>query len=62
MAECDEDDADATIRVQHVTNVTPVYESLALSFYANTWENMVDPKVVQQAFGSSWNADMNFAK
>ena len=23
---------------------------------------MVDPEVVQQAFGSSWNADMNFAK
>ena len=47
MTECDEDDADATIRVQHVTNATPIYESLALSFYANTWENIVDPKVVQ---------------
>ena len=23
---------------------------------------MVDPEVVQQAFSSSWNADMNFAK
>ena len=23
---------------------------------------MVDPEVTQQAFGSSWNADMNFAK
>ena len=33
MAECDEDDADATIRVQHVTNVTPIYEPLASSFY-----------------------------
>ena len=38
------------------------YEPLTSSFYANTWENMIDPKVFQQAFGSSWNADMNFAK
>ena len=65
MAECDEDDADdadATVRVQHVTNATPLYEPPASSFYAKTWKNMVDPEVVQQAFGSSWNADMNFAK
>ena len=47
MAEYDEDDADATIRVQHVTNAAPVYEPPASSFYANTWENMVDPEVVQ---------------
>ena len=46
MAECDKDDMDATIRVQHVTNTTPVYEPSASSFYANTWENMVDPEVV----------------
>ena len=26
------------------------------------WENMVDPKVAQEAFVSSWNADMNFVK
>ena len=62
MAKCDEDDADATLLVQHVTNATPIYEPLASSFYENTWENMVDPEVAQQAFGSSWNADMNFAK
>ena len=63
MTECDEDDADsnANVRVQHVTNTTPVYEPPASSFYENTWENMVDPEVGQQAFGS-WNADMNFAK
>ncbi|KAL0001884.1 hypothetical protein SO802_015665 [Lithocarpus litseifolius] len=36
MAECDEDDVDATIRVQHVTNTTLVYEPPASSFYANT--------------------------
>ena len=62
MAECDEDDADATLLVQHVTNVTPVYESPASSFYENTWENMVDPEVSQEAFFSFWNANMNFAK
>ena len=62
MAECDEDDTDATLLNQHVTNATPVYELLASSFYENTWENMVDPEVAQEAFGSSWNADMNFVK
>ena len=46
MAECDEDDADATIRVQHVINTILVYEPPVSSFYANTWENMVDPEVV----------------
>ena len=53
MDECDEDDAGATIRVQYVTNTTPVNEPPASLFYANTWENMVDPEVVQQAFASS---------
>ena len=62
MAECDEDDANATIRVQHVTNTPPVYEPPASSFYENIWENMVDPEVAQEAFGFSWNTDMNFAK
>ena len=61
MAECDEDDAGATIRVQHVTNTPPVYESPASSFYANTWENMLDPEVVQQAFASFWKEDMPFS-
>ena len=42
--------------------MTPVYEPPASSFYENTWENMIDPEVTQEAFGSSWNADMNFAK
>nr|XP_023920886.1 uncharacterized protein LOC112032347 [Quercus suber] len=62
MAECDEDDANTNVRVQHVTNTTPVYEPPTSSFYENTWENMVDFEVDQQAFGSSWNVDMNFAK
>ena len=47
MTECDEDDADANVRVQHVTNMPPIYEPPASSFYENTWENMVDPEVVQ---------------
>ena len=53
MAECDEDDADATLLNQHVTNATPIYEPPASSFYENTWENMVDLEVAQEAFGSS---------
>ena len=61
MAECDEDDANATITVQHVANRTPIYEPPASSFYANTCENMVDSKVVQQAFAFSWKEDMNFS-
>ena len=36
MVECDEDDANATLLVQHVTNATPVYELPASSFYENT--------------------------
>ena len=32
MAECDEDYADATVGVQHVTNATPLYEPPASSF------------------------------
>ena len=46
MTECDEDDVGATIRVQHITNSTPVYEPPVSSFYANSWKNMVDPEVV----------------
>ena len=61
MTECDEDDVGATIRVQHITNSTPVYEPPVSSFYANSWKNMVDPEVVQQAFASSWKEDMNFS-
>ena len=41
--------------------MTPIYEPLASSFYANTWENMVDSEVVQQAFASSWKEDMKFS-
>ena len=39
----DEGEADDDIGVQHVTNTTTAYTPHTLSFYANTWENMVNP-------------------
>ena len=39
----DEGDVDDDISIQHNTNMTTGYTPLAESFYANTWENMVDP-------------------
>ena len=39
----DEGDADDDIGVQHDTNMTTGYRPPANSFYANTWEDMVDP-------------------
>ena len=42
----DEGDAEDNIGVQHDTNTTTAYTAPAESFYANTWENMVDPEVV----------------
>ena len=50
MVDCDEGDVDDDIGVQHVTNTTTAYTPLALSFYANTWENMVDPSCLQIPF------------
>ena len=41
--DCDENDVDNDIGVQHVTNTTPTYTPPTPSFYANTWESMVDP-------------------
>ena len=46
MVECDEDDADDAIGVQHITNTIPIYQPPTSSFYANTWENMVDPEIL----------------
>ena len=54
MVDCDEGDVDDDIGVQHVTNTTTAYTPLALSFYANTWENMVDPSCLQIPFVSTW--------
>ena len=39
----DEGDADDDIGVQHVTNTTTAYIPPASLFYANTWENIIDP-------------------
>ena len=39
----DKGDADNDIGVQHDTNTTTAYTPPAESFYANTWENIVDP-------------------
>ena len=50
MVDCDEGDVDDDIGVQHVTYTTTAYTPLALSFYANTWENMVDPSCLQIPF------------
>ena len=46
----DEGDADDDIGVQHDTNTTTGYRPPAKSFYANTWENMVDPSCLQIPF------------
>ena len=42
------------IGVQHVTNIVPTYEAHVPSFYANTWDNIVDPSKVKIPFSSSW--------
>ena len=38
-----EPDADNVISIQNITDTIPTYAPPALSFSANTWENMVDP-------------------
>ena len=38
----DKGDVDDDIGIQHVTNMTTTYTPPTESFYANTWENMVD--------------------
>ena len=49
----DEGDADDDIGVQHVTNMTTAYTPPVESFYANIWENMVDPSCLQIPFVST---------
>ena len=46
----DEGDADDDIGVQHDTNTTTSYRPSSDSFYANTWENMIDPSCLQIPF------------
>ena len=55
-------DADDDIGVQHDTNTTTGYRPPVKSFYANTWENMVDPSRLQIPFVSTWEDGMHFSK
>ena len=56
------DDIGDHIGVQNVTNAIPTYEVHALSFHANTWDNIVDPSNVEIPFASSWVWGINFSK
>ena len=38
------------------------YAPPALSFSANTWENMVDPSHIETPFVSNWREGMNLCK
>ena len=57
-----EPDADNVISVQNITNTIPTYAPPALSFSANTWENMVDPSHIEIPFVSTWKEWMNLCK
>ncbi|KAL0005079.1 hypothetical protein SO802_012640 [Lithocarpus litseifolius] len=62
MAYHDEGNADDDIGVQHDTNMTTTYIPPAESFYANTWENMVDPSHLQIPFVSTWEDGIHYSK
>ena len=57
-----EGDVDDDIGVQHDTYKTTTYTPPAKSFYANTWENMVDLSYLQISFVSTWEDGMHFSK
>ena len=57
-----EGDANDDIGVQHDTNTTTGYRPPSDLFYANTWENMVDPSRLQIPFVSTWKDGMHFCK
>ena len=42
--------------------MTTSYKPPADSFYANTWEDMVDPSRLQIPFVSTWEDGMHFCK
>ncbi|KAK9996823.1 hypothetical protein SO802_021509 [Lithocarpus litseifolius] len=48
-----EPDVDNVISVQNITNTIPAYALPALSFFANTWANMVDPSNIEIPFVST---------
>ena len=54
--------ADNVISVQNITNTILAYAPPALSFSANTWENMVDPSHIEMPFMSTWREGMNLCK
>ncbi|XP_050280913.1 uncharacterized protein LOC126721880 [Quercus robur] len=56
----EQDDDD--IGVQHDTDTTIGYRAPADSFYANTWEDMVDPSLLQIPFLCIWQDGMHFCK
>ena len=59
----DEGDADDDdIGVQHDIDTTTGYRPPADSFYANTWEDMVDPSRLQIPFLCTWEDGMHFCK
>ena len=58
----DEGDADDDIGVQHDTDMITGYRPPADSFYANTWEDMVNPSRLEIPFVSTWEDGMHFCK
>ena len=54
--------ADNVISVQNITNTIPAYAPSALSFSANTWENMVDHSHIDMPFVSTWREGMTFVQ
>ena len=57
-----EPDADNVISVQNITDIILAYTPPALSFFANTWENMIDPSHIEIPFVSTWREGMNLCK
>ena len=58
----DHDDDAIEFHDDGVQPVVPTYEAHGPSFYANTWNNIVDPSNVEIPFSSSWVRGMNFSK
>ena len=50
------------ISIQNIMNTIPAYAPPALSFSANTWENMVNPSHTFLPFVSTWREGMNLCK
>ena len=57
-----EPNADNVISVQNIIDTIPTYAPSALSFFANTWKNMVNPSHIEIPFVSTWREGMNLCK